>query len=170
VTAVPKGVAWRRDDDEGGEGGDGGAKLEQLVDFIITSEDDGEGNQGSHSGNMVSRTLADVRMSLVGPHQRDNARTALAVLEFLRKGGGQGPDDCDGGEGWAISDDDMRRGLEAAESPGCFETVVVPPAPPSHLPGGGGDGGGGGGLGCAVVADGAHTKVGGGARLNAVDP
>ena len=145
----------------------------QRVDFVITSEDDGGGGAGSHSGNMVRRTLEGVHMSLLGAHQRDNARTALAVMEFLRRGGGQGADDCDGGEGWAVSDDDMRRGLEAAESPGCFETVVAPASPAGGSGGGGGgDGdvhsgvqhferpvpGGGGSLGCAVVADGAHTK------------
>ena len=31
----------------------GRVRLEQLVDFTITSEDDGEGNEGSHSGNSV---------------------------------------------------------------------------------------------------------------------
>ena len=145
VTATPRGVAWGQD-----------GRVEQLVDFTITSEDDADG--GSHSGNFVSRTLKDVRMSLLGPHQRDNARTALAVLEFLRKGGGQGPDDCDGGEGWTITDDDMRRGLEAAESPGCFETIV---APHSLCSGGGISGG----PICAVMADGAHTRESAAAAL-----
>jgi hypothetical protein len=60
----------------------------------------------------------------------------------------------------------MRRGLEAAESPGCFETVV-PPGRGIRV-NAGGVGGKEAVIDCAVVADGAHTVESAAAALATV--
>ena len=140
VTAIPRGV---------GVGGDDGA-LAQTVDFEIASpprEDDG-------TKPLEKRALRGVRMRALGPHQRENARLAVSVIEFLRKGGGGGRDGGDAARAardarpWSrVADDDVRRGLESATSPGCFEILRRPDANAErngHAP-------------VWIVADGAHT-------------
>ena len=98
----------------------------QIVDYEIWTD----GSDDLWSGKphaWVKRDIKRVRMSLVGPHQRENAVNALRVMEFIRCGGGQGPEDTDGGVPWdKINDETMRIGLENAVSPGCFETVLPP--------------------------------------------
>ena len=98
----------------------------QLVNYEIWTDGSDDLWSGKHLA-WVKRDLEGVRMSLVGPHQRENAVNALRVMEFIRCGGGQGPEDSDGGYRWSkITDDTMRVGLENAVSPGCFETVLPP--------------------------------------------
>ena len=144
VRAVFRGAA--RDDD---------GTIRQIVDFSIVS--DGSADGWSGGGDDVERVIANVRMPLLGPHQRENARLAVAAIAFLRAGGGGGPDDRDGGAPWPVDDEHVRRGLERAESPGCFEVIVAPAAERD----GGGDPnvreGSGSGSDWWLVADGAHT-------------
>jgi len=54
VKATPKGVAWSPK-----------GRLEQVVDFVISSESGGKSQGGGYQ--MASRTLSDVRMPLVSP-------------------------------------------------------------------------------------------------------
>jgi dihydrofolate synthase / folylpolyglutamate synthase len=56
-------------------------------------------------------TYADLRIPLIGRHQLDNATAAVAILEELR------------GQGVAISEDALRRGLAAARWPGRLELL-----------------------------------------------
>ena len=98
----------------------------QLVNYEIWTDGSDDLWSGKHLA-WVKRDLEGVRMSLVGPHQRENAVNALRVMEFIRCGGGRGPEDSDGGYRWSkITDGTMRVGLENAVSPGCFETVLPP--------------------------------------------
>ena len=63
---------------------DGRGDVAQVVDFEIASrprDDDG-------AKPLETRSLLGVRMRALGPHQRENARLAVSVIEFLRKGGG----------------------------------------------------------------------------------
>ena len=142
VRAVFRGV--ERDDD---------GTIRQTVDFAIVS--DGSADGWSGDGDDVERVIANVRMPLLGPHQRENARLAVAVIAFLRAGGGGGADDRDGGERWPVDDEHVRRGLERAESPGCFEVIVAPAAEREVRKGSGS--GSGSGSDWWLVADGAHT-------------
>ena len=112
--------------------------LRQTVDFVVVT--DGSADGWSGDGGDHERVISGVRMSLLGPHQRENARLALAVVAFLRAGGGGAPEDRDGGAPWPVDDEHVRRGLERAESPGCFEVIVS-----------------GNDSGWWLVADGAHT-------------
>jgi folylpolyglutamate synthase/dihydrofolate synthase len=115
VRAVLRGA--ERDDD---------GTIRQIVDFAVVS--DGSADGWSGDGDDVERVIANVRMPLLGPHQRENARLAVAAIAFLRAGGGGGPDHRDGGAPWPVDDEHVRRGLERAESPGCFEVIVAPAA------------------------------------------
>ena len=74
VTATPKGVTWHHDD----AGGGAAARVEQVVDFVITSESDEDAGAGweglmgrlrplgTGGPRMQTRTLKDVRLPLVG--------------------------------------------------------------------------------------------------------
>lgn len=74
----------------------------------------------------VSRSLAGQRfrwgpygeltLSLLGPHQLQNAATALTTLEVLRA------------KGWQIPEEAVREGLRTAVWPGRFECVSTRPA------------------------------------------
>ena len=132
---------------------DGRGDVAQVVDFEIASrprDDDG-------AKPLETRSLLGVRMRALGPHQRENARLAVSVIEFLRKGGGQRRDGGDPADfapfssPWSrVADDDVRRGLENAVSPGCFEILRRPGDP--------GDAGRTEALAPVwIVADGAHT-------------
>jgi dihydrofolate synthase len=111
---------------------DGRGDVAQVVDFEIASrprDDDG-------AKPLETRSLLGVRMRALGPHQRENARLAVSVIEFLRKGGGQRRDGGDLADfapvssPWSrVADDDVRRGLENAVSPGCFEILRRPGDP-----------------------------------------
>ena len=139
VKAVPRGVE-----------ASGGGGVAQTVDFEIASRP--RGDDGAKP--LETRALRGVRMRALGPHQRENARLAVSVIEFLRKGGGGGRDGGDAAMGdrdappWSrVDDDDVRRGLESATSPGCFEILRRPDANAErngHAP-------------VWIVADGAHT-------------
>ena len=130
----------------GSEGDEG--DVAQIVDFEIASrprDDDG-------TKPLEWRALRGVRMRALGPHQRENARLAVSVIEFLRKGGGQRRDGGDLADfapfssPWSrVADDDVRRGLETAHSPGCFEIIRRPPDDTEC------------GSPVWIVADGAHT-------------
>ena len=64
----------------GSEGDEG--DVAQIVDFEIASrprDDDG-------TKPLEWRALRGVRMRALGPHQRENARLAVSVIEFLRRG------------------------------------------------------------------------------------
>ena len=61
--------------------------LRQTVDFVVVT--DGSADGWSGDGGDHERVISGVRMSLLGPHQRENARLALAVVAFLRAGGGR---------------------------------------------------------------------------------
>ena len=139
VKAVPRGVE-----------ASGGGGVAQTVDFEIASRP--RGDDGAKP--LETRALRGVRMRALGPHQRENARLAVSVIEFLRKGGGARRDGGDAAMGdrdappWSrVDDDDVRRGLESATSPGCFEILRRPDANAErngHAP-------------VWIVADGAHT-------------
>ena len=58
----------------------------------------------------------ELRLSLLGEHQLQNAATALTVLELLRR------------KGWAIPDAAIEEGLASAVWPGRFECVSTHPA------------------------------------------
>lgn len=58
----------------------------------------------------------ELRLSLLGEHQLQNAATALTVLELLRR------------KGWAIPDEAIQEGLATAVWPGRFECVSTHPA------------------------------------------
>lgn len=60
--------------------------------------------------------LRDLRIPLLGRHQRDNATTAIAILQELRDQGVQ------------ISEEALRAGLAAARWPGRFELLQKRPA------------------------------------------
>lgn len=126
----------------GSEGDEG--DVAQIVDFEIASrprDDDG-------TKPLEWRALRGVRMRALGPHQRENARLAVSVIEFLRRGGGARRDggDADPRLPWSrVADDDVRRGLETAHSPGCFEIIRRPPDDTEC------------GSPVWIVADGAHT-------------
>lgn len=126
----------------GSEGDEG--DVAQIVDFEIASrprDDDG-------TKPLEWRALRGVRMRALGPHQRENARLAVSVIEFLRRGGGARRDGGDAGPRlpWSrVADDDVRRGLETAHSPGCFEIIRRPPDDTEC------------GSPVWIVADGAHT-------------
>ena len=94
-----------------------GGTLSQRVDVDITVDGDG------------TVSIPDVRVPLVGPHQRENIELALRVLWWLRS---QGSID--------IAIDDIRTGLETTESPGNFELFTSDTRGPT------------------VIADGAHTR------------
>ena len=96
-------------------------RFEQIVDVTI------------HSAARSARTLKDVALGTVGPHQRDNLVVATRVLEFLRLGGGGVARRLRRGAlaptPWgAITDDALRLGLSRWRSPGCFEMIT--PSPP----------------------------------------
>ena len=139
VKAVPRGVE-----------ASGGGGVAQTVDFEIASRP--RGDDGAKP--LETRALRGVRMRALGPHQRENARLAVSVIEFLRKGGGARRDGGDAARAardarpWSrVADDDVRRGLESATSPGCFEILRRPDANAErngHAP-------------VWIVADGAHT-------------
>ena len=74
VKAVPRGVE-----------ASGGGSVAQTVDFEIASRP--RGDDGAKP--LETRALRGVRMRALGPHQRENARLAVSVIEFLRKGGGR---------------------------------------------------------------------------------
>lgn len=121
----------------------------QIVDFEIASrsrDDDGV-------KPLEWRALRGVRMRALGPHQRENARLAVSVIEFLRRGGGARRDGgdaraADAAVPWSrVADDDVRRGLETAHSPGCFEILRRPDADAARD----------GDAPVWIVADGAHT-------------
>ena len=121
----------------------------QIVDFEIASrsrDDDGV-------KPLEWRALRGVRMRALGPHQRENARLAVSVIEFLRRGGGARRDGgdaraTDAAVPWSrVADDDVRRGLETAHSPGCFEILRRPDADAARD----------GDAPVWIVADGAHT-------------
>lgn len=59
--------------------------------------------------------LRDLRIPLLGRHQRDNATTAIAILHELRS------------QGVAISDEALRTGLAAVRWPGRFELLRQSP-------------------------------------------
>ena len=126
----------------GSEGDEG--DVAQIVDFEIASrprDDDG-------TKPLEWRALRGVRMRALGPHQRENARLAVSVIEFLRRGGGARRDggDADPRLPWSrVADDDVRRGLETAHSPGCFEIIRRPDDDTEC------------GSPVWIVADGAHT-------------
>lgn len=133
VRAVSRGVVF-----------DSTSQIAQIVDFEIASrsrDDDGV-------KPLEWRALRGVRMRALGPHQRENARLAVSVIAFLRRGGGARRDGgdaraTDAAVPWSrVADDDVRRGLETAHSPGCFEILRRPDGvdPPVW-----------------IVADGAHT-------------
>lgn len=139
VRAVSRGVVGLGYDSKR-EGDD----VAQIVDFEIASrsrDDDGV-------KPLEWRALRGVRMRALGPHQRENARLAVSVIAFLRRGGGARRDGgdaraTDAAVPWSrVADDDVRRGLETAHSPGCFEILRRPDGvdPPVW-----------------IVADGAHT-------------
>ena len=94
-----------------------GATLSQRVDVDI--EVDGD----------ATVRIPDIRVSLVGPHQRENIELALRVLWWLRSQRSIG-----------IAIDDIRTGLETTESPGNFELFTAETGGPT------------------VIADGAHTR------------
>ena len=71
--------------------------------------------------------LSNVRVPLIGPHQRENISTCLRLLCWLRTN-----------RGLNVSVDDIRVGLETTQSPGNFEVFTQ------------GEGG-------ILIADGAHT-------------
>ena len=109
----------------------------------------------------VKRDIKRVRMSLVGPHQRENAVNALRVMEFIRCGGGQGPEDTDGGVPWdKINDETMR---DWAGERGVSRVFRDGVAADERTGDGADDFAVRGrnaraiGVECAVVADGAHT-------------
>jgi folylpolyglutamate synthase/dihydropteroate synthase len=96
----------------------------QVVDFEIFSRADADADDAEP---LRRRVLKGVRMRALGPHQRENARLAVSVIEFLRIGRGWGVDDLDAaasrGVFSRVTDDAIRRGLERAETPGCFEVL-----------------------------------------------
>ena len=124
----------------GSEGDEG--DVAQIVDFEIASrprDDDG-------TKPLEWRALRGVRMRALGPHQRENARLAVSVIEFLRRGARRDGGDADPRLPWSrVADDDVRRGLETAHSPGCFEIIRRPPDDTEC------------GSPVWIVADGAHT-------------
>ena len=65
------------------------ASPRQHVDFTIQSV---SGDRDDGVTDLTKRTLRDVQMRLLGPHQRENAELAVRVAEFLRNGGGCGFD------------------------------------------------------------------------------
>jgi dihydrofolate synthase len=72
--------------------------------------------------------LSNVRVPLIGPHQRENINTCLRLLCWLRANGRLN-----------VSVDDIRVGLETTHSPGNFEVFTRPE-------------------GSILIADGAHTN------------
>ena len=143
VKAVPRGVE-----------ASGGGSVAQTVDFEIASRP--RGDDGAKP--LETRALRGVRMRALGPHQRENARLAVSVIEFLRKGGGARRDGGDAAMGdrdappWSrVDDDDVRRGLESATSPGCFEILRRPKARADAERDGRAP--------VWIVADGAHTAA-----------
>jgi len=62
-----------------------------------------------------SATEIEVRLPLLGPHQAENLRTALAVIEILRA------------RGWAIVDGAIRRGARKVHWPGRIEWLSGQP-------------------------------------------
>ena len=133
------------------------ASPRQHVDFTIQSV---SGDRDDGVTDLTKRTLRDVQMRLLGPHQRENAELAVRVAEFLRNGGGCGFDHRDGGDSvfGKITDAHVRSGLENATAPGCFEVLLKM----ESTTGSGGDTHAGdgetrGGNTVVVVADGAHT-------------
>jgi len=72
--------------------------------------------------------LSNVRVPLIGPHQRENINTCLRLLCWLRANGRLN-----------VSVDDIRVGLESTHSPGNFEVFTRPE-------------------GSILIADGAHTN------------
>jgi len=63
----------------------------------------------------LSLTLEGLELSLAGPFQHENAAIAVAALEGLRA------------QGWAISEDAIRRGLRRVVWPGRFDVVMQRP-------------------------------------------
>ena len=97
----------------------------QVVDLTI------DASLGGVAGHPRSRVVRGVALALMGPHQRRNAELAVAALEFLRLGGGLGARDGDlrappnPSSVWSFDGAALRRGLESARSPGCFELIAA---------------------------------------------
>ena len=113
-------------------------RLRQTVDFVVVT--DGSADGWSGDGGDHERVISGVRMSCWG---RTNARTRASRLAVVagvfsrrevqarrRRASTAAP----------VDDEHVRRGLERAESPGCFEVIVS-----------------GNDSGWWLVADGAHT-------------
>jgi dihydrofolate synthase / folylpolyglutamate synthase len=63
----------------------------------------------------ASRSIADVEVTLKGPHQRQNAAVAIACLDAL------------GPRGFPLSDEDIREGVRSATWPGRLESFGTNP-------------------------------------------
>ena len=59
--------------------------------------------------------LENLRLSLLGEHQRDNAALAITAVDLIRQAG------------WKVSEDSLRQGLTEAKCPGCVEHVGSDP-------------------------------------------
>ncbi len=106
---------------------DGVPSVREGVDF--------EGREGfSYRG--LDLRMQGVRLPLRGPHQVQNAAVALACLELL------------GRDGFALRDEQIRRGLEGTSWPGRLEAFAGDPL---------------------VVLDGAHNPAGVEVLLKALD-
>ena len=141
VRCVLRRVEWREeeDDEDGAEEASAEASAStsatpsasrlplprQVVDLTI------DASLGGVAGHPRSRVVRGVALALMGPHQRRNAELAVAALEFLRLGGGLGARDGDlrappnPSSVWSFDDAALRRGLESARSPGCFELIAA---------------------------------------------
>lgn len=72
--------------------------------------------QGDITGQQFDyRQLKNLRLPLVGAHQRLNAATALATVEALQA------------KGWNITEESIRKGLAATVWPGRFELLSTEP-------------------------------------------
>ena len=130
VGVTLKKVEWSGDEYENNKNT---SAVAQVVDFEIHSvgvDDDGV-------GVLESRTIKNVKMNVLGPHQRENARQAVRVVEFL-KNKSEEYDNASYNCFANVTDEHLRFGLETAQAPGCFEVLMK-------------------NISVTVIADGAHT-------------
>ena len=101
------------------------------------------------SMELYEKSYSDVEISMVGKHQAENLKTALATLEILRKSGAV-----------KLDREALYAGLKRARQPGRFEAISGGPKDPGLS----GDGAGGPEAGDEskplVIIDGAHNEAG----------
>jgi len=88
------------------------------VDFDLCPASTGDDSAFDFLANYEredSRKIADLRISLLGKHQRDNAALAIASVDLIRQ------------SGWNVPEESLRKGLATAKCPGCVEHVGQEP-------------------------------------------